>query len=168
MCSGEGAPKRSAFWAGPYGVSHLDCARLGSFGAKVTQATAARSRSSLVECIHRSIGSPSAQPLRAQIGALCKQQEIYRDFFSRKLSAQIRRRADHLFPAAILFRSCHCPKRRCSQGCRSASPLRTSTKPGAVIRPGLDTLLKDSCLYRSPVTCPEVASCIRRLHRSQT
>jgi hypothetical protein len=29
---------------------------------------------------------------------------------------------------------------------------RTKTKPGAVIRPGLDALLKDICFYMSPVS----------------
>ena len=47
------------------------------------------------------------------------------------------------------------------RSCRNRPPLiAPRTKPGTVTGPGLDTLLKDIFFYMSPVTSPEVASCI--------
>jgi hypothetical protein len=45
-----------------------------------------------------------------------------------------------------------------ARSCHNTVCLGTNYK--ARRGPGLDTLLKDSCLYMNPVTRPEVASCI--------
>jgi hypothetical protein len=86
-----------------------------------------------------------AQLVRERIEAPCKQQEIYRDFCSRKLKGQNHGSAGILSIspwsriAAITITSSHL-----------ASPR---TKPGAVNRAGLlNTLLRDALLSMNPVT----------------
>src|ERR1700730_2480678 len=64
---------------------------------------------------------------------------------------------DHVPPSLHLARNALV---RTAADTQTPSDPRQRQSPARQTRPGLDKLLKDISLYMSPVTCPEVASCI--------